>query len=98
VVEFRFSFDGEGLGSGGTGTLYVDGAKVGEGRIERTLVFTFPTHSTFDVGADPRSTVTKEYPQHDNEFNGEIEWVRIDAGEGIEVPHEQKEEIELATQ
>ncbi len=29
------AYDGGGLGNGGLGALYVDGAKLGEGRIER---------------------------------------------------------------
>ena len=32
----EFAYDGGGLGKGGTVTLYVDGDKVGEGRVERT--------------------------------------------------------------
>ena len=33
----EFAYDGGGLGKGGTATLYVDGEKVGEGRVEATV-------------------------------------------------------------
>jgi len=35
-VRAEFAYDGGGLGKGGTVTLYVDGAKVGEGRVAMT--------------------------------------------------------------
>ena len=34
-VRMEFAYDGGGLAKGGTVTLYVDGTKVGEGRVER---------------------------------------------------------------
>ena len=36
-VRMEFTYDGGGLGKGGTATLYVDGTQVGEGRIEGTV-------------------------------------------------------------
>ena len=33
-VRMEFAYDGGGLGKGGNVTLYVDGAKVGEGRVD----------------------------------------------------------------
>jgi hypothetical protein len=35
-VKFDFTYDGGGPGKGGLGTLFVNGEKVGEGRIENT--------------------------------------------------------------
>ena len=34
-----FTYDGGGIGKGGEGTLTVDGKKVAEGRMEKTLPF-----------------------------------------------------------
>jgi len=36
TVKFDFAYDGGGPGKGGIGTLFVDGEKVAEGRIENT--------------------------------------------------------------
>ena len=36
TVRFIFAYDGGGPGKGGLGTLYVNGEKVAEGRIEHT--------------------------------------------------------------
>ena len=35
-VRMEFNYDGGGLAKGGTVTLYVDGNKVGEGRVDQT--------------------------------------------------------------
>ena len=35
-VRLEFAYDGGGLGKGGTATLYLDGDKIGEGRVEHT--------------------------------------------------------------
>ena len=35
-VRMEFAYDGGGLGKGGNVTLYIDGAKVGEGRVDAT--------------------------------------------------------------
>ena len=37
TIRFDFAYDGGGMGKGGTGTLSVNGKKVGEGRIEKTV-------------------------------------------------------------
>ena len=36
TIRYEFKYDGGGLGKGGTGTIFVNGEKVAEGRIERT--------------------------------------------------------------
>ncbi|MFC9517284.1 sulfatase-like hydrolase/transferase [Nocardiaceae bacterium NPDC056970] len=79
-VRSEFAYDGGGLGKGGTVTLFVDGASVATGRIERTEPIGFGYEYT-DVGRDSLSTVTPEYPPGDNAFTGRIDWVQIDAGE-----------------
>jgi arylsulfatase len=52
TVRFDFAYDGGGPGKGGMGTLYVNGDKVAEGRIERTQAGMFSADETADVGID----------------------------------------------
>ncbi len=54
---FDFRFDGGGFGTGGTGTLYVDGTEVDRKRMERTVPFIFQWDETFDVGMDTGTPV-----------------------------------------
>jgi hypothetical protein len=75
----EFSYDGGGLAKGGTVTLYVDGKKTGEGRVDRTEPMIFSADETCDVGNDFGSAVTYDYPA-DKKFNGEVNWVEINLG------------------
>src|SRR4029079_19449051 len=50
-VRMEFDYDGGGLGKGGTVTLYVDGDKVGEGRVEGTVPMIFSADETADIGS-----------------------------------------------
>ena len=59
TVRFEFAYDGGGLGKGGVGTLHVDDAKVGEGRIERTQPMIFSADETADVGIDLATPVVE---------------------------------------
>jgi hypothetical protein len=52
TISFDFAYDGGGMGKGGTGTLTVNGTKVGEGRIDKTVPVYVSTDDTFDVGED----------------------------------------------
>jgi arylsulfatase len=80
-VRAEFAYDGGGLGKGGTVTLYVDGAAVGEGRVEQTHPFIFSGDETTDVGAETATTVSGDYDARDSRFTGRIAWVRLDAGD-----------------
>ena len=64
-----------------TVTLYVDGEKVGEGRVERTAPMVFSADETCDVGEDGGSPVSPDYGPHGNAFTGEVNWVQIDIAE-----------------
>ena len=77
----EFAYDGGGPGKGGTTTLYVDGAKVSEGRLERTQPIGYSGDETTDVGRDDSSPVTDEYPAGDNDFTGTIKWVELQTGD-----------------
>jgi arylsulfatase len=77
-VRMEFVYDGGGLGKGGTVTLYVDGKKDGDGRVERTEPFAFSADETCDVGMEAGSPVSEEYGSRGNKFSGEVNWVEID--------------------
>jgi arylsulfatase len=77
-VRMEFKYDGGGLAKGGDVTLYLDGTKDGEGRLEITTPLTFSFDETCDIGKETGSPVSSDYGDHDNEFNGEVNWVQID--------------------
>jgi arylsulfatase len=79
-VRMEFAYDGGGLGKGGAITLYVDGTKAGEGRVEHTEGIGFGYEYT-DVGRDALSPVTDDYPARDNAFTGTIKWIEMEAGQ-----------------
>jgi hypothetical protein len=72
TVKLDFKYDGGGLGKGGTAVLYVNGQKVGEGRIDKTQAFVFSADETEDVGEDLGTPVTEDYKEGDNKFTGTI--------------------------
>jgi len=61
VVRLSFKYDGGGIGKGGTGTLFIDGKQVAQGRIERTIPVRFSLDETFDVGEDTGTPVIETY-------------------------------------
>jgi arylsulfatase A-like enzyme len=79
-VRMEFAYDGGGLGKGGTVTLYVDGDKVGDGRVEMTIPMLFSADETCDVGNDTGTPVSSETANADNAFNGRVLGVQLDAG------------------
>jgi len=78
-VRIEFAYDGGGLGKGGDVALYIDGEKVGEGRVEMTQPFGFSFDETFDVGMDAGSPVSPDYGPRGNAFNGQVNWLECDA-------------------
>lgn len=73
VVKFDFAYDGGGVGKGGLGTLYIDGKKVGEGRIDRTQPGIFSADETADVGIDLATPVVERIgAEAQSKFNGSI--------------------------
>jgi arylsulfatase len=84
TVRFEFAFDGGEPGAGGTATLFVNDAQVGQGRIDHTVGYTFSLDEGMDVGMDLASPVSEEYASGDNAFTGKIDFVQIDiSGEDI---------------
>jgi arylsulfatase len=74
----EFNYDGGGLGKGATVTLYADGRRLGEGRVERTHLFIFALDETTEVGCDLGEPVSPDYGARGNEFSGTVHWVQID--------------------
>ncbi len=59
-------------------SLFVDGKKDGEGRVDMTVPMLFSADETCDVGKETGSPVSPDYGPTDNEFSGEVNWVQID--------------------
>ncbi|HWL48741.1 MAG TPA: arylsulfatase [Acidimicrobiia bacterium] len=83
-VRMEFDYDGGGLGKGGTARLYVDGNKVGEGRVDATVPMAFSADETTDVGSDSGTPVTDDLGPKDTVFTGRVRWVQIDLGKDAE--------------
>ena len=80
-IRVEFAYDGGGLGKGGTFSLFVDGAKTGEGRAHATVPMLFSADETTDIGADTGTPVTDDLAGSEAEFNGRVRWVQIDVGD-----------------
>jgi hypothetical protein len=83
-VRMEFAYDGGGLAKGGTVSLYVDGAKTGEGRVEASVPMAFSGDETCDVGSDTASPVSDDYKGASSVFTGSVNWVQIDIAEAAE--------------
>jgi len=77
TIEFEFAYDGGGMGKGGNGTLFIDGEKVGEARIDNTNGNMFSLDEGADIGFDEATNVSRRYKVGDNKFNGKINYVTI---------------------
>jgi arylsulfatase A-like enzyme len=77
-LRMEFKYDGGGLAKGGNVLLYLEGRKVGEGRVDATVPMAFSADETCDIGKGTGSAVSPDYDPKDNEFSGEINWVQID--------------------
>jgi hypothetical protein len=83
-VRMEFDYDGGGLAKGGTVTLFIDGDKTGEGRVDATVPLIFSADETADVGQDTASPVSDDYEGQSSVFTGTVSWVQIDLGEDAE--------------
>ena len=100
-VRMEFTYDGGGLGKGGTVALFVDGTKTGEGRVEQTEPMVFSADETCDIGNEAGSPVTTDYKTR--RFNGEVNWVEIDLGKDAKdadhlIKPEERLRVAMATQ
>jgi arylsulfatase len=79
TVRFDFAYDGGGPGKGGNGTLFVDDAKVAEGRIEHTQGGLFSADETADVGIDLGTPVVESIgAEAKSRFTGRIPKVTVE--------------------
>ena len=79
TIRFEFAYDGGGLGKGGKGTLFVNGKKVAEGRIDRTQAMIFSADEGADVGEDGETPVVETYGiTAPYKFTGKIARVTVD--------------------
>jgi arylsulfatase len=79
TIRFEFAYDGGGLGKGGKGTLYVNDAKVAEGRIEHTQPMIFSADETADVGIDLGTPVVEAIgSEARSRFTGRIPKVTVE--------------------
>jgi arylsulfatase A-like enzyme len=83
-IRMEFGYDGGGLAKGGSVSLYVDGAKAGEGRVDGTEPMIFSADETTDVGTDGGTPVSDDYGPKDSRFTGRIRWVQLDIDEAAE--------------
>ena len=79
-VRMEFAYDGGGLAKGGNVSLFIDGNKVGEGRVPTTIPLIFSGDETTDVGYESASPVAEDYTMHTSKFTGEIKWIQLDLG------------------
>jgi hypothetical protein len=78
-VRMEFAYD-----EGGTVTLYVDGQKAGEGRVDGTQPMAFSADEGTDVGSDSATPVSDDHDSKGSTFTGRVRWVQIDIDEAAE--------------
>jgi arylsulfatase len=80
--QFRveFTYDGGGLGKGGNVALFVDGAQVGDGKLDATVPLIFSADETCDLAEDTGSPVSGDYTSEGSRFTGTVHWVQLDIG------------------
>jgi arylsulfatase len=79
TIAFDIEYEGGGIGKGGTGTLSVDGKKVAEGKLPRTVAYRFSLDETFDVSEDTGTPVVEDYANKmPFRFTGKLDKVVIE--------------------
>jgi arylsulfatase len=76
TIRAEFQYDGGGVGKGGLITLFVNDKKVGEGRVDKTVLGRYSADETFDVGMDTGSPVSEDY-KSPNPYTGKLQKVQI---------------------
>ena len=79
TISYEFIPDAAKPSTGGKSILSVDGKKVAEGQIPKTVPFVFSADEGTDVGLDGETNVSPDYKQGDNAFTGKIVKVTIEA-------------------
>ena len=77
-VSFDYNGEGGARGAGGIATLFIDGEKVGEGKVAKTHPNTFSLDDTADTGVDTGTPVDPAYGEGSkNAFSGGLKQVKI---------------------
>jgi len=90
TIRYEFAYDGDGVGKGGIGTLFVNGKKVATGRIDRTQCCAFSADEGADVGVDEGTPVIEAY-KVPFKFTGKIASVTIELKDVKSAEHEESE-------
>jgi arylsulfatase len=93
-IFYEFEKTGQQLGAGGVGRIYLDGKKVAEGKILRTVAFGASLSETMDIGCDKGSPVTPEYKAR-AEFTGKI--IKVDFDLKQDLHHDPEKHAETST-
>jgi arylsulfatase len=80
TLEFGWTYDGPGLGKGGTGTLKVDGKVLDSHPMARSLPVVLPWCDTFAVGIDTGTPVDDQDYQVPFPFTGKIAKLSVKLG------------------
>lgn len=87
-VRMEFAYAGGGLGKGGVASLFVDGKKVGEGKVAATAAMVYSADDGCDVGVDNGSPVSPDYGPRGNEFTGKVKGVQLAiAADAVSLDH-----------
>ena len=90
TVEFEFTYDGPGMGKGGTGILMVDGKAVYTKKVPATLAITTQWDETFDVGSDSGTPIDDADYACPFDFTGKLEKLTVNLGPNQMMPAEKK--------
>ncbi|RKE67579.1 arylsulfatase [Pseudorhodoplanes sinuspersici] len=80
TLQFDWTYDGPGLGKGGTGTLQIDGKVVESHPMPHSFPITLPWDETFNVGLDTGTPVDDEDYQVPFRFTGKIGKLTVKLG------------------
>jgi arylsulfatase A-like enzyme len=73
TLRVEFSYEGGGVGKGGTASLFLNDRKIGEGKIPRTQAMIFSADETADIGIDLATPVVETMgSEHKSKFTGRI--------------------------
>lgn len=98
TIKFDFKYDGNGIGQGGTGILYVDAKQVAQGRIEHTVRGRFSVDETLDFGQDTGTPVVEDYAEKmPFKFTGKLNKFLIHVGDN-NLKEEEKRDLALSIQ
>lgn len=98
TLRYEFTYDGGGVGKGGTGRLFVDGEEVGSARVDKTVPFGFSSDDMLDVGRDDGAPVTEDYGRAGSVFTGTIHYARIELGAERHPDEDGRERVAMARQ